>query len=263
MKSGTAYTTNYALKKSQEDILIFGASEVTHSLISDQISDNLQMSCYNLGMDGQNIYYHYVILTELLKRHKPKIVITSTFILQEDDMTTIAPLFPYYFDYQSVRDMVDEIEPNEKYKLLIKSYAYNSLLINVIQGYLSNEPNTNGYKPLFNVSKDMKLDATPFKINFSDKTLNYFEKFIQTCLNADCKVIVIDTPRYVEKIDLSENLKIRELLEKYSVNYLNFATDTTFLHHQDLFKDRTHLNNEGAIVFTKLIIKALMNNNSN
>lgn len=261
VKSGVSFTTNYALYKSNEDILIFGASEVTHGLISNQINDSLKMTCYNLGMDGQGIYYQYAVLNELLKRHKPKIVIISTFVLSDNERQTFAPLYPYYYNFKSIKDLIDKNEPNEKYKLLIKSYAYNSILIDVLKGNLATESNTNGFVPLSTVNKNMQLSSIPWKISTSTKTWEYYEKFIQSCLRAKCKVYIIDTPRYIEKNDAEQNLEIRSMLEKYSVNYLNYATDTTFINHPELFKDVTHLNLAGAKILTNLVIKDIKQQN--
>ncbi len=257
VKSGTVYITNYALKQSNDDILIFGASEVNHSINSLQISDSLGLKCYNLAMDGQGIYYHFTLLSELLNRHKPKLVIISTMGLHENKHVTLAPLYPYYTKFQSVRKTIEDIEPTEKYKLFIKGYAYNSLLLNVIQGNILHEPNTNGYTPLYTVAKNMHLDSNPFKIGITERTLQYYEKFILSCLNADCKVYVLDAPRYFSSNDMNENQKIRELLDKYSIEYFNYAADTMFINHPELFKDKTHLNHTGATIFTNLIIEKI------
>lgn len=260
VKSGPVFTTNYALRKCNEEILIFGASEVSHSLVSNQISDCLKMACYNLGMDGQSIYYQYAILNEILKLHKPKIVIVSTFVLHEGK-TTIEALFPYFYDYQSIKDIIEEIKPDEKYKLFIRSYAYNSLIINVLQGNILKEPLTNGYKPLYGIGNDIQVMPEPSKIGSSDRAFAYFEKFIQACLSSKCKVYVIDTPRFTKQIDISETDRIKVVLEKYSIKYLNFATDTTFINHPNLFKDKEHLNNNGAVILTNLIIDEIRTSN--
>jgi len=257
VKSGTAYTTNYALCQSNEDILIFGASEVSHSLITSQITDSLGFTCFNLGMDGTNIYYQYALLIEILKRHKPKIVIISTNVMHEDNKSSLAPLFPYYYDYQSVRKIVLDFEPNERYKLLIKGYAYNSLILSIIQGIIVQEPDTKGYIPLYQISKNLRFPNAPFKINITDKSLKYFEMFLRSCLNSGCEVYVIAPPRYVREVDNEMVQKINTLLGKYSIEYLNYCNDTTFLNHPAFFKDEAHLNHYGAPIFTNMVIKSI------
>lgn len=258
VKSGSSYIANYAIKKGNEDVVIFGASEVSHSLISNQISDSLGLSCYNFGLDGQGIYYQYALIKELLKRYSPKVVIFSSFILYDDQTISISRLYPYYYDHQDIKDLILELQPDAKYKLLIKSYAFNSLILNIIGGYLITEPRTNGYKPLYSKQADIQIMTTPFKIGLTDKTINYFEKIMQMCISAGCKVIVLDVPRYVESNDSVEEFRIQQMLKEYSVDYLHYSTDTTFINHPDLFKDRTHLNNDGAIVFTKMVIERIV-----
>jgi hypothetical protein len=255
-KSGTSYTSNYGIESCQEDIIIMGASEVSHSFISNQIADSLGMTCYNLGMDGNNIYYQYAVLSELLSRYKPKIVITSTNVLEESDRT-ITSLFPYSYKYKNIREFIYEIKPVEKYKLFIKSYAYNSLIIKIIQGNILKEPKTNGYRPLFALSKNLQYSPIPYTIGISDRTLKYFEKYVNLCLNAGCKVFIVETPKYQNTYNKAENDKIMSLIRKYDVEHISFQNDTTFINHSELFKDRTHLNDQGARIFTTKIIDYL------
>jgi hypothetical protein len=259
VKSGTIYTTNYALKLSTDDILIFGASESTHSLISKQITDSLGLSCYNLGMDGQNILYQYALFNELLNRHRPKIIIISTVILNESEKTSLSPLFPYYSDYTSIKEIILDYDINDKYKLFIKGYAYNSMLLKIIQGNITTEPGTKGYIPLQSVSKNLIMDTIPFRIMPSTLTFKYFERFLAACRENNIKVLVIAPPRFVKGIDEAEKLQIINLLERYSLQYYDFTTDTTFNNHPELFKDGPHLNHKGAIIFTDIIIDIIRN----
>jgi len=258
VKSGTIYKTNYALRESTEEIVIFGASEVSHSLISNQIRNRMGMTCYNMGLDGQSIYYQYAVLNELLRRYSPKIVIISTNILHENRTTNIASLFPYYYKYINIRNLIREVEPSERIKLLIKSYAYNSLIIKVIEGNIRVEPETNGYIPLFAEGNDMQLDTTPYRFNITDITLEYFLKFIEACKEANCKVFVIGTPKYFTNIDIDQHQMIKKLLDEQSIDFLDFTTDTTFTNHPELFKDKPHLNHNGAIIFTDMVIDEIL-----
>ena len=254
VKSGDNYSTNYGIQSCKADILIMGASEVLHSLVSKKIADSLEMTCYNLGRDGLNIYFQYAVLNEILKRYKPKIIIISTNGLEESE-NAVNGLFPYCSTYNDMKELIYEIKPVEKYRLFIKSYCYNSLMIKIIQGLVQNEPNTNGYKPLFAVSKSMKLSPDPYTIGISERTLTYFEKYLNLCQNAGCKVYVLETPKYQTIFNLEENKKIKELINKYSVNYISFRNDTTFINHPELFKDKTHLNDSGAQIFTSMVIQ--------
>lgn len=261
VKSGSIYTTNYALRASNEDIVIFGASEVSHGLISNQIRDSLDMTCYNMGIDGESIYYQYAVLRELLKRYHPEIVIISTNILHEDKRTTIASLYPYYYHYDDIRDVVREVESTEKYKLLIKSYAFNSLMIKLLDGLITEDSGTNGYKPLLAVNKNLQPKETPYRLNITDSSLKYFIKFLESCKEAECKVYVIETPKYRSNSDDAQNQMIKKLLEQHSVTYLDHADDTTFNNHPELFKDKPHLNNDGAVIYTNLIIEQIQQDN--
>jgi hypothetical protein len=253
-KSGDNYSTNYGIRSCKDDILIMGASELRHGIVSKKIADSMDMTCYNLGRDGLNIYFQYAVLNEILKRYKPKIIVVSINCLEESE-NAVNGLFPYSADYRDIKELIYEIKPMEKYRLFIKSYCYNSLLIKIIQGLVQNEPNTAGYKPLFAVSKNMRLSPEPYTIGISERTLTYFEKFMNLCKNAGCKVYVLETPKYQTIFNQEENKKIKELVNKYNANYISFRNDTTFINHPELYKDKTHLNDNGAQIFTSMVIQ--------
>ena len=43
--------------------------------------------------------------------------------------------------------------------------------------------------------------------------------------------------------------------------YKDYTNDINFINHPELFKDKGHLNNTGADIFTNLIIMDLINKN--
>lgn len=49
-------------------------------------------------------------------------------------------------------------------------------------------------------------------------------------------------------------------VDLYGVGFTNFHTDERFMQDATFFKDASHLNDKGAIVFTNKIIKTLSQN---
>jgi hypothetical protein len=249
VKSGTIYQSIYGLESSKEDILILGASEVKHGMISSQFEDSLGLSCYNLGFDGNNIYYQYALLREILKRHKPGIVVISSTIAAENENTVVS-LLPLSKKYSQIREMVSEISPLEKVKLLSNAYAFNSLTLNIIQGHLAPEPPTKGYRPLFEGEKNMKLESRDYVIETSARSLEYFGKFINLAKSAGCKVVVVNTPKYFINLNFHKTTDIKTLVQDAHITYLDYENDTTYINHRDMFYDGVHLNHKGAVSFT-------------
>ena len=50
---------NFISDEVDANILIFGSSRAAHHYVPSILSDSLDMSCYNCGMDGNGIIYGY------------------------------------------------------------------------------------------------------------------------------------------------------------------------------------------------------------
>ena len=63
------------------------------------------------------------------------------------------------------------------------------------------------------------------------------------------------------------NIIAREIAMKYKVAFYDYSTDTTFLNNSKYFADQTHLNYNGANIFTNRLIdeieQDLVNNQKN
>jgi hypothetical protein len=259
-KSGTIYNTLYGIRDCEEEILIMGDSEVKHGVISNQITDSLGVSCYNLGLDGNNIYYQYAVLGEILERYTPRVIIISKSIASEGE-SAVTSLFPFYKKYNKAKETILEISPSEKYKLLSNAYAYNSLIIKIIQGLTSTESGTGGYKPLYSGEHNLKFSGDnehkEFSITTSQRTLKYFEDFIITARSSGCKVVVINTPKYWFNSLHDQPSVLNEIISRSQVVYLDYENDLAFVNQQDLFYDGEHLNHKGAEVLTARFITDL------
>ena len=256
VESGTIFNSVYGIRDSHEEILLMGASEVKHSFISKQIEDSLGLSCYNLAFDGNNIYYQYAVLREILKRYTPHVVVISTTITAEDE-STVTSLFPFHKNYNRIKETIFEIAPIEKYKLISNAYVYNSLILNIIQGLILPEPQTNGYKPLYRGDTKNNLAVRNYSIPSSPRSFDYFDKFLNLAVTSGCSVIVVNTPKYFINSSYDRPSEIKELVSKYKIAYLNYENDTTYINHNDYFYDGVHLANKGAEVFTSRFISDL------
>lgn len=253
VKSNTLFKTNYAIRECKEDVLLFGASETAHHLISNKIKDSLGLSCYNLGVDGLNIIYQYAVLQEVLKRYTPKIVVISATTVSEDK-STVKSLLPYCRDYPDIKNIVFENDLSQKNKLLLKSYPFNSLLLKIFQGMMTPESKTNGYLPLTGSNPGMLKGEKPFKLDTSQTVINYFTEAIKKAKHAGCRVYIFQAPRY-QVNHVEDQFFIKEISEKYQVPFLNYLSDTAIVNHREYFKDGSHLNNTGAQLLTNKFIK--------
>ena len=266
-QSGLQYRTTYSMEKTTADILVFGASRANHHYHTQVFENELpDYSFYNAGRDGNSIFYHYAVLKSILKRYTPKIVILDfeRTSLAKDNYSydRIASLLPYYSTHPEVRPIVDMRSTYEKYKMLSKTYPFNSALFTIAIGNAeinkTRRSDIKGYVPLTNVwDKPLDYDSNTVIKNVLDTNkIACYENFIKDCKNQGTKVFIFVSPYYIlfKNPDYSV-LKGQEIAKKYNVDFYDYTADTVFTANRSLFADLVHLNDGGARVYTKMVIQ--------
>ncbi|MGB7395984.1 MAG: hypothetical protein WA913_16480 [Pricia sp.] len=250
---------NYGfLESPEDDILIFGASELSHALISSRMTEKTGLSTYNLACDACGIYYQYPLLETILDKHSPKAIILSSNQMNAENLRYLSKLYPFYRKNEHAKQMIDELRPNEFFKLALQGYVYNSQLIRVLD---SKDPNLNGYVPLPAV--ESKRWITSIKIlppgeeyHFTEKSTSYFRKFVQKAQSAGATVYVF-LPPTLENMDGNYHRKLLSHIEKSGAKSIDFSNDRNMQDNRSLFFDRTHLNDDGAQVMTDKVLQVL------
>lgn len=265
------YKQQYCLHDSKEDLLILGSSRASHHYVSQIFQDSLKMSCYNCGSEGMCIYYHYAILSSYIERGNiPKIVVcdlmytdaqeshTSTFGLD----AAVNRLEPHFGEFSEVDSLILSSGWQERIKLASKIYPYNSKLIQLLMCYYVPTPIDNGYSGLdgkMNDSDDFISDGYCV-FDIEKNKLDYYNKMIDICQNNDIFLILVQSPYYGNSGSLGiDTLKI--IANERNIPWLDYFNKTEFM-EPSLFRDRSHLNDYGAHLFSSSIaneIKSLLN----
>lgn len=258
---------NYALNKSEDDCLILGSSRATHHYSPSIIHDSLNISVYNAGLDGHGISYVDGVLKIRTQRFKPSLIILecSSFELQNTWLNSINSLKPYYELYPQALELSQIVTgKEEKFKSKFAFYRFNSTLLPMIKTFFSSSEDTNkGYVPLETakskiVVNDQPTDSPIFQIDsISDKLL---VDFVTTCKKENIKLVVCCSPIMGDSKNVVSVLSDR--FKELEVPFFDYSNDTTFINHpQQLFKDNTHLNKQGAEIYSKMVahrIKGLL-----
>jgi hypothetical protein len=256
VSTGTIAKANYGFKFCNEDILLFGASEVSHHFISNTISDSLHLSCYNLGMDGYRITYQYPLLQTVTDRYSPKIIVISTTQLSGKKMEP-SLMYPYYKNSPYVKNVLNKLDVFNKYRLMLNSYAYNSQILGIVYGLHAASVGLNGYIPLYGTNKFLTLNTKPSEITTSPESIAYFEDFLKLAKSKATLVYVFMSPKYQINNSKSDSILIKAICDRNHVSCLDYLNDTTFSQHPELFKDAVHLNNKGAEILTNKLIATI------
>lgn len=262
-KGGTTKAIYDVVKKDRYDILIMGSSRAKHHYIPSIISDSLNMSCYNLGQDGNGIILMDGLYKVLSQRYHPKIIIydvEQAFDIHKyknDNNCTryLSALRPYFFEKG-----IDSIFKSVSLKEYIKQYSalmrYNSTLFyNVKNCFLSDLERNNGYRGLigkYNGEQNSKKQSSP-NSEIDSLKISFLQDFIKTCTRDSIKLYIVASPKY-GATSTSDFDIVRNLCKKHNVFFIDdFYADSTYMNTPEWFKEPMHLNAAGAEIFSKQI----------
>jgi hypothetical protein len=254
------YRTTYAINSTKAALLIFGSSRANHHYRPDIFEKQLYLTCYNVGRDGEFLFYNYAILRAVLKRYSPKMIILDfspgDFSKNEDSYDRLSILLPYYKSHLEMDSVIELRSPWEKLKLGSYIYPYNSSILNIFSQNAILPPekkeDINGYLPVTRKLGDsIKVDNTPIEYELDSNIINIYKSFIRDCINSKVKLYVVCSPYFRKSAYTDYAVKLAiEVAKKYNVKFFDYLQDTVFINHANLFYDPAHLNDEGAKLFS-------------
>lgn len=258
-RTGAEY---YACKESNEDIIIMGSSRASHHYVPQILSDSLGMSCYNTGQDGNGIILQYGRWKMISKRYTPKLIIydinPAFDLCQNDNMAYVDRLKPFCDDGE-VKSYVAGIFSMEKWKLFSQMYRYNYKFIEMTSDCAKRgEDELKGYIPLYGeIRKEMVEAPRPEKnpTIIVDKTkIHYLEQFAKECKEKGTKLVFVASPAFRGgSYSVETYAEVSKIADNYQIPFFYYY-DSEYSENPKFFKDSHHLNDEGAVEFTKEIV---------
>ena len=247
------------------DIAMIGASVMFNQYVPSIIQDTLGMSCYNYGVGGQNIYYHYATAHLLFEaEYKPKIVLYQPcFIDLENHANYNTEKLDFIYsayNYDSVfHSIINQQGCKQRFLLnALKLYKHNTRFIYYSRLYLfakkmlHHEDKGNGYSPLNAIWQEPIQSSNEIREIDSTKC-DYLDRIIELCEENNALFIMANAPEF-ENCEQESWLKyVKDLVDTKHIPYLNYHDDSTFLKHPEWFYNPAHLNGEGAVVYSKII----------
>ncbi len=263
--SGLHYRSTFSMDSTMAEVLIFGASRANHHYVPEVFEDSLKATFYNTGRDGNGIFYELALLTSILKRYTPKLIIIENpgqFFKIQNEFDKITSLLPYYRTNKEIRQNILEESPRENIKLISEIYPFNSQALTIFIGNTESNKirmyDNKGYVPLYGVWPN-ELDSAKggFIFERDAKKINAFRKFITTARDLGIKIFTVSSPVF-EKFSINQGIDVgKEVCAAEKVPFLDFSKDSFFLKDRTLFRDIIHLNNEGATVFSKILVSRI------
>jgi hypothetical protein len=275
-QSGQQFQTTYSMDNSNAALMVMGSSRANHHYTAAAFENELGMSYYNAGRDGNHIFYHYAVLQSVLKRYTPKIIVLDYYIkdIQKDEESydRLSSLLPYYASHPEIQEVVALKSDFEKLKLASYTYPFNSSLFTILKGnktpLTKQELQNKGYQPIHKVwNKPLATEPNSGQELADSNKLKYLNLFIEACNKAGVKLYLVYSPVFFKYSNEPAAMETaRQLAAKHKIKFFDFSTDQTYTQNASLFADRSHLNDEGATVFSQklatLIKQDIINSNA-
>ncbi len=266
---GYYYAVTYAITKMNSPMVIMGSSRAHHHYIPSELQKSFNMPVSNAGNDDSYIFFQEALLTCMLKRYNPKIIILDLlddeFLKGAVSYSKLNILLPYCEEYPEIKPIVSLKSPFEKFKVVSKIYPYNSVIFESLSGWLNirhKRDSLSGFVPLYGVwNKGIQKIKRDGSIDVCK--VQAFESFVNMCKEHGIRLYVFVSPSYGIYDTSNPTLEIAaQLAQKNDFvfhSYLNYS----IFNNPNLFKDTRHLNIEGARLFTDLVIEDLKKSDTN
>ena len=262
---GKYNTKIYETSGANSKIAVIGASRALHHYIPSIFEDSLNISTYNYGIDGRNIFVHYAILESLINnsKEKPEIVIldicsTDIYDMPRWNTERINILYPYYHSNPHIKSIIDDLIENPERFILRESglVRHNSELINDFKVIVNkNNIDNKGYEPLYNIwEEDLVINDSESTNKIMDQKINYLKTFIQRCKEEGILPIISISPSFTSRTDTLWISEIKRISVQENIPFIDSHDYNPFLTHKEWYSDPTHLNDIGAKEFTKFFI---------
>lgn len=257
------------------DILVIGSSRAATHIDPNVISQLSGASCYNLGMMGHNFFIEYARYNYYLKYNKaPQLIILS---LDYESLQRRSDLFNHtqflaYLDDSVIAAATRQYEGFSEYdyKLpLLKYVGEQTLIFTLFRNYFKPKYNRpDRIKGFFardfrwNKEVDITLDTLkPYFVEPDSLSVIAFESFLEQCGRKGIQVVFVHTP--VHPLGQAKVINRNQIIEMYhdfakgnKYDFLDYAGDT-MCNNKEYFMNSTHLNKNGAEVFTKKLVDDL------
>lgn len=267
-KSGRIHKFYILMTKQSPDLLILGSSRASHHYNPIIIGDSLKLDTFNAGFDGMGTYVGYGILTGVARRKFPEYIlcdISPKFDIYDKNGTArgIDNFYPYTFIPQ-IKDLMTDFDQNEKWKMLSNAYRLNSSIVKIISSvFTASDDYIAGFLPL---SGKLKIETNDKKIKNGNSPMKkidpvkekYLRKLIESAQSNGTKIVFTISPIYGGG-DINSFKDELQILAEYDVPVLNHLNDSLLIGNMNYFQDRTHMNRDGADVYSKIIAKELLN----
>lgn len=262
-RGGMTLRRNYINDHCHEDVLVFGSSRAHYHYNPKVVTDSLGLSCYNCGENANGIILFYAWWKMITQRYYPKLLIYdvhSLYDVLEGDNYSFLQILKRFSGKDCVKPIINDVDPNEHWKLHCMMYRYNSTFTELAADFISpvKDDTSDGFIPLQGHVNTKHVKGKPahsdHELKFDSLKHCYLEKLIKE--RGTTQLVFVVSPMF-EGMNPAVFEPVEKLCRQYGIIFLNYVNDSKYKGNIDYFKDLTHLNAEGADVYTRQLMKDL------
>lgn len=266
-KGGPTREINDLVMVDQHDVLIFGSSRCKNHYDTPFLSDTLGLDVYNAGYDGNGVVLSYGLLSLILERYQPKLVLLdvepafdiNVYAGDNNHKRYIRNLKPYY-KKPVVGTIIKAVSTDEWYKAFSGMMRYNTEVINKAKDIVRTLPKADhGY-----IALEGELSYEPEKKNSTSKAqidefkLECLENMLLLAQSKDVPIAIIASPKY-GRPSSEELAPAFEICRRHHVPIIDHYTEPLFMQHREWFKEAMHLNGAGAREYARVVCREIKN----
>lgn len=259
------------------DVIINGSSRAWVDVSPKILENKLDLSVYNIGLDGYPFYMEDMRYDLFLKYNKkPKYLIQTLDIFslsKRIGLYEVTQFFPY-LNESLVRNKIKEydgITLAELYIPFVRYTHYPGITRKGILEYFDKQHFTNdkykgfqgqdrkwdnAFDEFYEMNKQNKIVQ-----NIDENVVQLFDEYLEEITSNDTDVILVYPPEYIKAQELYSNRKeiiniYKSMATKYNLSFLDYS-DNDISKEQKFFYNSQHLNLNGANKFSTLLAKDL------
>ena len=269
----------YELDKNTIDVLFIGNSHVHYDINPAILYKDYGIVSFNLSSDGAVVWVNYYYLKEVLKTHKPKLIILEAYaIIYSHNYYPYHRMFTHNAGLKWSIDKINSLKIsatrdkwNEVFNPLYQYHGrYGSLTISDFLKYKNQYNKYKYYKNYIFLSQKRELGYYNLEYytnineqsNLSDKAQNYYLKILELAKKHNIPILVMFSPYHMSKKHIKMANTIKRIAYEYGVPFVNFTfkyNDYNLNFNED-FGDSGHLTYIGATKFTRYLGQYLKEN---
>lgn len=262
--------------KLNSDVVIYGSSRACLQINPAIVSDSLNTTAYNLGINGHNFWLQYLKHSLLLQNNtKPKLIIHSVdaFTLEKrGDLYNSEQFLPYMLFNDKIKKVTSSYQGFNflDYEIPLARYYGKAdaflALIKLLINPGGNEPGRiKGYEAM-DIKWTDEFEKAREQMGFYEARIDtpsflLFEKYLTECKAKNIKIILVYTPEYIGGQGFIKNRNdiismYKGFSEKFNIPFYDYSKDSLSFQRK-YFYNSTHLNKTGTDIFAKELVSKI------